>query len=125
MENPQTWSSANRCTNRSRCNDLTCRCLNSSLDSNIKRMMLLILGLPLVSMSFLQTLEADQFSVPTFERHQFMMGALLRNDAFIEYIDDVGFLNGAESVGDRDGCSAFGGVVQCRLDHFLGLGVER
>lgn len=74
---------------------------------------------------FFQTLQAHEFSVSASEGHQLVVRPLFGNDTFIKDINDVGFLDRAQSVCHGNGCSAFGGSIKGGLHHLLGLRVER
>lgn len=73
----------------------------------------------------LEALQVDELGVAAATAHELVVGALLDDAALVEDVDDVGTLDGGEAVGDGDGGAALGGLVKGRLDHVLGLGVER
>lgn len=54
------------------------------------------------SLSLPKTLHINQFIVPTFETGQFLMRAALNDLALVEDVDDIGLLNGTQSVSHSD-----------------------
>lgn len=75
-------------------------------------------------MLFLQTLQAHQFAIPSLQRDQLSVRPTLHHLAFFNHVDDIGLLDRAQSMRDRDSCSALCRHVQRVLDHFLRLRVE-
>lgn len=54
-----------------------------------------------------------------------MMSAMFGNDTLIKDVDDIGFLDGAQSMGHGNGCPAFGSVIQGRLYDPFGFRIQR
>lgn len=75
-------------------------------------------------MRLAQTLEVDQLEIPCLFGHQGPVRAGLDDAAAVEDVDDVCFLDRAQSVRDGDGGATSGGGVEGGLDDFLGLAVE-
>lgn len=67
----------------------------------------------------LQALQADQFKVPALACQQLVVCTRLNNLASVEDVDDIGFLDGAKTMGDSEGGAALGGGIKCRLDDLL------
>lgn len=68
---------------------------------------------------FLQALKTDQLSVSTLQCHELVMCSLFCNNTFIKHINDIGFLDGAQSVGDSNCRSSLGGRIEGGLYYLL------
>jgi hypothetical protein len=55
--------------------------------------------------------------------HQFDMSALLDDDAFIEYQNSIGILDGEEAMGDSHRAAIAPNLLQIILNNPLGFGV--
>ena len=75
-------------------------------------------------MLFLQTLQTDQLAIPPLERHELVVRPTLRHLAPVDDVDDVGLLDRAQPVRNRDRRPPFGRYVECVLHHLLRLRVE-
>ena len=71
-----------------------------------------------------QPLQFDQLGISFLERHKFLMRSGLHDLALVEDVDDIGVLDGTESMGDANGGSSRAGVVESGLDDLFGLTVE-
>lgn len=76
------------------------------------------------SLSLPKTLHINQFIVPTFETGQFLMRAALNDLALVEDVDDIGLLNGTQSVSHSDSCPASGSGIECCLHDLFRFRVQ-
>lgn len=60
-----------------------------------------------------------------FECEELKVLALLGDFAVLQNVDQVGVLDRAESMGDRDCRASHGRLVECELHDRFGLGVKR
>lgn len=56
---------------------------------------------------------------------QFVMRSLLDDFSVLEYVNQISVLNRRKSVSDYDASSSISCFVECSLNNFLALGVER
>jgi hypothetical protein len=71
-----------------------------------------------------QALQVDELGVPAVAVHQLGVGALLDDAALVEHVDNVGLLDRRQTMGNGNGRTALGGLVQSSLHHLFTLTVE-
>lgn len=66
---------------------------------------------------FLINLATGQGKVVSLPLEKFLVATALDDDSLSDYSDGVSVLDGGETVGDDDGCSALHGIVKSCLDN--------